>query len=83
VYEVLMKQQADGISLTLQQRDFLNTIGEEISKILLAESEKKAAKAEKSDAKKKAKQVVGAMKLTEPTKQTTVLPKNRAKPRGE
>jgi transcriptional regulator len=75
MYEVLMKRQADGISLTLQQRDFLNTIGEEISKILIAEAEKKAAKAEKSDAKKRAKQAVGAMKPTWPTKQTTVLPK--------
>ena len=52
MYEVLIKRQAEGISLTLQQKDFLNTIGEEVAKILIAESEKKAAKAEKKAVKK-------------------------------
>ena len=70
MYEVLIKRQAEGISLTLQQRDFLNTIGEEISKILIAEAEKKVAKAEKSDAKKRATQLATATKPTEPAKQT-------------
>ena len=68
MYEALIKRQADGVSLTLQQKDFLNIIGKEISKILAAEAEKKAAKAEKSKRAKQARQ--GKTGKTNKTDQT-------------
>jgi DNA-directed RNA polymerase specialized sigma24 family protein len=57
MYEVLKKRQAEGISMTVQQRDFMNTIDEEKAKAEKKDEPIKTDKAKKS--KKTAKKTDG------------------------